>query len=201
MQYVETQMINNSPYHILFWKRYVDDIICSIETSNIQIFLSYLNSHNCNIQYVVEEEQNKTLNYLDIKIIRNLNNTLSFGIYRKNTHTGKYLNFKSNNPVAHKRSVAYSLFNRSKLICEDTKEKEIEDKYIREQLENNNYPRSLINKCYRKINNPSGAADSRDENVKFVKVPYIRGATERIDRMLKPYKIKLAMKPTNTLGM
>ena len=55
------------------------------------------------------------------------NNELNFAVYRRQTHTGIYLNSKNNNPILHKRSVAYILFKRSKSDC-DPVHKSQEDK-------------------------------------------------------------------------
>ena len=43
--------------------------------------------------------------------------------------------------------------------------------------------------------------EERDENnFKYVSAPYIKGTTERTNRILKRYDIKLGSKPSNTLN-
>ena len=61
---------------------------------------------------------------------------LKFTVSRK--HSGKYLDFKSNNPVAHKNSVMSTLFFRSTEIC-NAESKKVEDDEISKQLKENNY--------------------------------------------------------------
>ena len=51
----------------------------------------------------MEKEENSTIAFLDLKILRNSDGGLRFTVFRKETHTGLYLNFKSNNPIAHKK--------------------------------------------------------------------------------------------------
>ena len=46
---------------ILLWKRYVDDCIAIIKTTDIDAFLQYINNINHNIQFTVEIEQNNKL--------------------------------------------------------------------------------------------------------------------------------------------
>ena len=82
------------------------------------------------------------------------------------------------------------------------KVKKVEDNEIRKQLKENNYPINLINKFYRKRNNTNIQQwnHSDPENPpKFIGAPYIRGASERIARVLRPHGKTLAQKPTNTL--
>ena len=159
-----------------------------------------MNSVNTNIQFEVEPEKDNSINFLDIQITRKENNSLSFGVYRKETHTGKYLDFRSYNPLSHKRSVALSLFRRAKTICGSDEEKKNEDLLIKKQLLENNYPASFIRKCYNKINHSRGDKIDKDGNVKYVKVPYIQGKSERLARLLRPLNISLALKPSNTLS-
>ena len=42
---------------------------------------------------------------------------LSFGIYRKPTQTGQYLNYFSHHPLSQKKSVASALYNRAFSLC------------------------------------------------------------------------------------
>merc|ERR1712055_391036 len=126
LQKFENDALSRAPCNILFWKRYVDDIITAIPTDEIQNLLQYLNNVNNHIKFTVETEEDKTISFLDLNIKRCANGNLSFSVYRKKTHSGKYLDFKSNNPLSHKESVATSLFNRAKLICNDDNKKEEE---------------------------------------------------------------------------
>ena len=124
---------------------------------------------------------------------------MKFTVYRKPTHTGTYLHYNSNNPVTHKNSVALSLFARSKNLC-DPEFKFQEDQLIRKTLIDNGYPSRVINHCYRNVNFPSSQSpQNRENNIKYVKTPYIKGATERITRLLKPFSISVASKPSNNI--
>ena len=132
-------------------------------------------------------------------ILRQNDGSIKFKVYRKPTYSGKYLDFRSNNPVTHKRSAISTLFKRSKEIC-DAENKIQEDDEIRKQLKENNYPANIINKVYKKINN-SILQDHNppDSSTKFARAPYIRGASERIARALKPHGIIMAHKPSHAL--
>ena len=77
--------------------------------------------------------------------------------------------------------------------------KKNEDNVIKNQLLKNNYPASFINKCYNLVNNSTEETKEKGES-RYVKVPYIKGTSERLNRILKPVGITLAMKPTNKIS-
>ena len=64
----------------------------------------------------MEEENNNCLSFLDVLVTRN-NRHLETSVYRKETHTDKLLDFSSNHPLCHKKSVVKSLWNRAKDVC------------------------------------------------------------------------------------
>ena len=151
-QILENKVLLEPPCQPLFWKRYVDDIITAIPTTQIKNFTNHLNSQNENIKFTAEIEEDKHIPLLDLLPLHMDDGSINFEVYRKPTHSGKYLDFKSYNPVAHKNSVMSTLFFRSKEIWNPESEK-VEDDEIRKQLKENNYRINLINKLYRKINN------------------------------------------------
>ena len=86
-----------------------------------------------------------------------------------------------------------------RLLC-DPEFKFQEDQFIRNTLKDNGYPSRVINQCYRNVNFPSSQSPhSQLNNIKYVKTPYIKGATERISRLLKPFSINVASKPSNSI--
>ena len=59
--------------------------------------------------------------FLDISIVRAANGSFRTSLYRKPTHTNKYLDFLSNHPLSHKLSVVRTLTDRiSTHITEDS---------------------------------------------------------------------------------
>ena len=199
MQYFENSLIENSHHQLLFWKRYVDDILTCLDKNEIENFFNYINSRNNNFSFKKELEIEKEISFLDLKIMRAPDNNLRFSIYRKETHTGLYLNYHSNNTLSHKKSVAYSLFQRAKNIC-SPEEKEKEDKLIIKQLKENGYPYKIIKKCFKHINETVPASNTQStEDKKYIKMPYIKGASEKVSRILKPFNILIGTKSTNNL--
>ncbi|EFN62466.1 hypothetical protein EAG_00055, partial [Camponotus floridanus] len=62
--------------------RYVDDIITACPSNFTDHILSIFNSFNSRLQFTLEIENNKSLNFLDITIISD-NNRLYFDWYHK----------------------------------------------------------------------------------------------------------------------
>ena len=202
MQKIEKAILENSPYAINLWKRYVDDVLAIIPENNQDLILNYINSINPSIQFTLELERNQTLPYLDIEIVRLKDGILKFKIYRKPSHTGRLLNFNSSSHIAHKRSTIRSLVSRAFKICsEEYLENELTN--IKEQLKNNGYPKKLVNReihKYRIMNNNRNENSSNERiERKFISAPYILGASERLQRILRPFNLYLGNRSTNTI--
>lgn len=82
----------------------------------------------------MEKETNGRIPFLDTLIKHNENGTLTTTVYRKATHTDRYLDFRSNNPMSHKRATVTSLYNRATLVCSDEEAKNEELAHIETAL-------------------------------------------------------------------
>jgi hypothetical protein len=71
------------------------------------------------IRFTHEVEENGKLPFLDVMVSRVENGSLSFGVYRKPTHTNQLLNYTSHHRVSVKRSVVNTLFKRLEAIPSD----------------------------------------------------------------------------------
>ena len=101
--------------HFLPLQRYVDDICTALPESLIQQFLDDLNSIEQSIKFTFEVEENEKLAFLDTAITHHKDGSLTTSVYRKKTHTDKYLSFESHHPIAHKLSVVNTLFSTTRL--------------------------------------------------------------------------------------
>ena len=120
------------------WFRYVDDIISIVKRSLMYKLLDHLNSRQKNIQFTVEVEQDGRLPVMDELINREVNGEVKVTIYRKPTHTDRYLPFSSHHPISMKESVMKSLMRRLNYVSEGAKfEGEMEVEHITGVLEEN----------------------------------------------------------------
>lgn len=81
--------------------------------------LQICNSFWPTIQFTSELEVNGSLPYLDVRVIRSENGTLSTNWYRKPTDAGKVINFLSAHPFHQKSNVAFNLFFRVLSISDE----------------------------------------------------------------------------------
>ncbi|XP_068735507.1 uncharacterized protein [Montipora capricornis] len=78
------------------WKRYVDDSFCIIKKDEIPAFHNILNSLDPHISFTIEQENNGQIPFLDTLVSRH-NGTINVDVYRKPTHTDRYLGSLSYN--------------------------------------------------------------------------------------------------------
>ena len=93
----------------------------------------------------MEKENNKQLAFLDVLVTRLDNLKLGHKVYRKTTHTDRYLHKNSNHHPSQKRGVIKSLFDRATRICEPQYLEE-ELQHINTALQANGYSSSEINR-------------------------------------------------------
>jgi hypothetical protein len=88
---------------VLYYKRYRDDILIIFDQNKTdeKTIMIHMNNIDKHLEFKLSEEENNTINYLDLSIHRNTKST-DFGIYRKPTHTDVIVQFSSNHPLKHK---------------------------------------------------------------------------------------------------
>ena len=91
------------------WRRYVDDSNACIKRDGVEVFHSQPDQINANIQFTVEMPTatmgKKSIAFLDTNNTVNEDGKVEVDVYRKATHTSKYLDFHSHCPEQSKRAV------------------------------------------------------------------------------------------------
>ncbi|KAI4476349.1 hypothetical protein M0804_013664 [Polistes exclamans] len=77
MNHVLKKIEGNLPFTVPFLKVYVDDIITAIPKDEIELVLKTFNMINKKIQFTTKVEENETLPFLDIPVIRNKDGSIS----------------------------------------------------------------------------------------------------------------------------
>ncbi|KAI8511634.1 hypothetical protein Bbelb_107340 [Branchiostoma belcheri] len=157
-----------------------------------------LDSLDPDIKFTTEEEQNRSLPFLDTLTVIQEDGSLQIRIYRKPTHTDQYLNFDSNHPLDHKLGVIRTLFHRANTIVSDPQDLETEKSHLTQALKTCGYPQWAINKatCPKPPNTkPSAGTKSKG----LVVLPYIKDLSEALRRIFISHGIATCFKPTTTL--
>ncbi len=189
LQNFENQKIPQNK-SILHWTRYVDDIFSIIRTRKKHSIMQYINSHHPSITFTCEEEVNGKLPFLDVETYNKPNNTIGFAVYRKPTHTNKYLNYQSYHPKAHKIGVIDTLIRRAYLLSdEDHLLDELE--FTENVLLSNGYLLQLIRKRREIVNNkiilyfPVPNQPQPQQNDMRIILPWAGEVTTRIAKYLR----------------
>ena len=107
-----------------YCKRYMDDgFLPLLNSIEIETFINCLNALHPAIKFTFERATfesindiySQTLNFLDVKIILDINNRITTDIFYKPTNAHDYLNYNSDHPEHTKRNVPYNLAKR--IIC------------------------------------------------------------------------------------
>ena len=116
MEFFEELALETSPVKPTWWKRYVDDIFCILERGKENDLLFHLNSLRPEIQFTMELEQDRSLPFMDCLVKRMENGDLSVSVYRKSTHTNRYLHYTSHHPLHVRRGVVKCLLDRARKL-------------------------------------------------------------------------------------
>jgi hypothetical protein len=219
------------PKQPIYIKKYVDDFIFIYNSKEIQAsdYLNHLNSIDPNIQFTLEEENNKQLPFLDIMLERK-NNQIITKVYRKPTDQGLLLNYNSAHSNSTKATVARSGLYRAHKYCTQQSDLKIEITKVYETLLKNDYPLHVIKKIHRKVKekiktqnnttptndsssneNENSSADPSENSIPSdnnknkvitIVMPYVKQVSENIQRFTREHfdtHIRVAFKCKNTL--
>ena len=195
MQNIEEQALATYKQTVPLWLRYVDDTFTAVHKDEIDIFHEHLNRQNADIQFTREVEENGKIPFLDCLVSRH-DNKLQTTIYRKPTHTDRLLDQSSYNPTCHKATTIQTLTRRAQLVCDSTDSLTDESKCLDNVFSKNNYNPDFA-KCNVYKNNEPNTTNTKP--VTTATIPYIKGTSETIARILQPYNIRVAHKPITTL--
>jgi len=198
MEQFEQKALATSPCPVYVWMRYVDDTFAVLHMYDIDSFLNHINSQDPNIKFTIEEEQDGKLPFLDTCVIVNDDGSLSTTVYRKATHTDQYLNYKSNHPLEHKRSVVRTLLHRANTIIPEKHHRANEIHHVKGALKANEYPRWVVS-IPRKPRIKKTEPRTEGMRKPAIGVPYMKGVSEPLKRVFDKYGAKLYHVPTNPI--
>ena len=131
---------------------------------------------------------------LDI-LVKKQDTFLSTTVYRKPTATDRLLDYGSNHPSCHKKSVVKTLYRRAAILCSNEADFKREKTNLKNIFKKNNYP---LRRFAEWTSPTQRETESEDPNF-FISAPYIPRVSETAARILKRGNVFLAHSPSNTL--
>ena len=145
-------------------------------------------------------------------LVSRSNSVITIDVYRKSTHTERYLDFYSHHEKKHKLSTATTLMNRV-LNLPSTPEGEAKELiHVTDALKSNSIPQSDISNILKKKPPPAitpspeelvgmffGWADPSDLHCGFSVLLYIKSLTEPLSRLLRNNGIQTTSTPLKSL--
>lgn len=117
--------------------------------SDVKNWLNGILKHDfLTFTYQVDE---KIINFLDVQVLLNDDNTFRTSVYHKPMSKHQYLHYYSNHPFHCKKSLPYSQALRIIRICSEETDKERELKAMETKFLSRCFPKSLITNCMDKI--------------------------------------------------
>ena len=132
--------LNKIQYDIPFFKRYVDDIITAVPKNEINSFCNIFNTFHPKLQFTYEiENDSREIDFLDIKIKINYDNSITTLWCTKKTWSARYLNFNSFSSIKHKKNVVTAILDRA-ITFTDLQYRQAMIKKVYDIFLLNNYP-------------------------------------------------------------
>ena len=132
---------------------------------------------------------------------------LDITVYRKKTHTDRYLHFESHHPTHVKRGTVRCLYDRARNITQRDKSLKEEENHLMKTFIGNGYPQAFVRSAAvpRPRREPSiDSDDSDDEETSKKKppvafLPYVAGVSERIRKVCQDFNIRTVFRSGPTL--
>jgi hypothetical protein len=177
-----------------FWVRFVDDVLLFWPHSEIDLtlFHRFLCEFRPSICFNIERESNGLLPFLDV-LIDHSEDSLSFSVYRKPTHTDLYVHGESAHPRHVFLGVARGLETRARRVC-SRPNLPGEKRHLRRVLRANGYDERTVS---RGLSGSTGR--KRDTTLRRCSLPYVPGISERLSGILRGVGVAAAMRPQRTL--
>ena len=118
-------------------------------------------------------------------------------VYRKLTHTGRYLHATSHHHPSQKQAMINTLVHRAKQLCEpDSLQDEVN--HLKKTMKINGYSTWKIDKCLRPRHINKDQDNTRP--LSTVKIPYVKGTTDKIANVLRKNNIRVVFNTSKKIG-
>ena len=209
LQYIENKAIQEAmnltpPIDLKSYHRYVDDSHARFSNINeAEKFKDILNKQNKNIQYTIEyENENKTLNFLDLSIINTKNGKYDFNIYRKEAITNVQIKTTSSHNPKILEGVFKGFIHRAFNLCSQNYiEQEIE--FLVKVFVENGYERKelmkIINEMRRNRKHNCNITNKSQVQDQTITLPWIPKLSPKLKKNFKKAGYQVVFKSQSNL--
>lgn len=132
-------------FHLPFIFQYVDDLILSIPEDKEGEILEIFCSYDPHIKFTLEREDNRSVPFLDTRVIRGPDNVIMLDWYRKPTSSGRYINYSSYHTPKMKANVILGMKTRISRVVHPQLRNGALIRF-RDLMQENGYPLPYLNK-------------------------------------------------------
>ncbi|XP_046400855.1 uncharacterized protein LOC124167106 [Ischnura elegans] len=193
MEEFENSVLTSYKKKPTLWIRYVDGtfVIWPHGEQELENFLRHLNNQHDSIKFTMEVEKDGCLPFLDVLVTKKLNGKLGHGVYRKATHTDRYLHASSHHHPTQKAALISTLVHRAYSIS-DQLSLPAEKRHLVTALASNGYHSDMVLKRTAKIerklkNKTPSPKTEKPKAAGYATIPYVAGTSEKIARLLKQF--------------
>ena len=199
MEDFESTAIVTSDYQPRIWYRYVDDTFVVWEHRRQQLdeFLEHINGLRERILFTMEVEENDKISFLDVLVERK-DFSIATSVYRKPTHTDRYLNYRSHHHPKTKTGIVSCLKRRAENICLDENSRIDEINRLEDVFLTNGFPQKRIQAALHAKPRSTPREDSNTDTKTLV-LPYIEGLSEKITQTCRKLNVRTAFTSRPTL--
>lgn len=147
MHQFEKTALNDAPLKPDFYSRYIDDTlgIWLHGPDELRNFITYLNSLHSTIKFTVEDTTvSGEIPFLDTKISVDENYKYATELYIKSNHSGVILHHDSAHPMATKKAVIRSQYQRAAAVSSNEAARKRSTRRITDLFKKNGYPERLL---------------------------------------------------------
>ena len=147
----EEKFVYSYPIQPFIWKRFIDNIfiIWTYGEDELRKFIEYLNSKHTTTKFT-DETSKTSIDFLDITIRIETDNSISTTLFCKPTDSHNYLLFSSEHPRHILKGIPYSQFLRVRRICSKTADFKRNAFMLSTHFIRRGYPKPLILSSLRK---------------------------------------------------
>lgn len=192
MEHLEQECNKKIDFPILFFYRYVDDIILCVHHQNLSQLLNIYNSFHPRLQFTIEQESpNREISFLNL-LLSVQDNHIRTNWYRKATYSGRVLNYHSSHSYNQKVAIVYNLID-SAIGLSDASYHSENVNIVHSILKNNSYPEWFIKKYINtRVQSMATPIQSTPTNTinSYVPLPSHHTINSHLKQLLHKYRLQ-----------